>query len=93
MRACESALPLAWPLGVGLFGAIEWQWLYGPMGVDRPYQGTARVLATGTSPRSEMLWTEAAMRDAAAGRDVTRMLMLSRLLKQGAPCDLGRTVR
>lgn len=85
MRVHESHLPLAGPVGVGLFGAIEWQWLDGPMHAERDYAVAMRVLATGTSPRSEMLWTETTSSDPATGRDVARMLMLSRLLKMSSP--------
>ena len=85
MRVHESHLPLTAPLGVGLFGAIEWQWLNGPMFADRDYAVAMRVVATGISPRSEMLWTETTLSDPATGQDVARMLMLSRLLKESSP--------
>jgi hypothetical protein len=85
MRAYERGLPLNKVIGVGLFGAIEWQWLAGPLLAEREVTVNARVLSTATSPRSEMLWTEATMHDPTSGRSVARMLMLSRLLKQGSP--------
>jgi hypothetical protein len=85
LRVYEPRLPIALGAGVGLFGAIEWQWLHGPMRTERAYEVAARVLAVGTSPKSEMLWSEATLSDPAAGRDVARMLMLSRLLKQSSP--------
>ena len=85
MRVHESHLPLNGPLGVGLFGAIEWQWLNGPMFAEHDYAVAMCVLATGTSPRSEMLWTETTLSDPATGQNVARMLMLSRLLKESSP--------
>ena len=92
MRTFERGLPLDGVNGVGLFGAIEWQWRAGPLRVDQDVAVSACVLATGTSPRSEMLWTEATMSDASTGREIARMLMLSRLLKQGSPLwNLGET--
>jgi hypothetical protein len=84
-RVHESRLPIALGNSVGLFGAIEWQWLNGPMHAERAYEVRACVLALGTSPKSEMLWTETTLSDPAEGRDVARMLMLSRLLKQSSP--------
>jgi hypothetical protein len=85
LRVYEPRLPIALGTGVGLFGAIEWQWLNGPLRSERAYEVAARVLAVGTSPKSEMLWTEATLSDPADGREVARMLMLSRLLKQSSP--------
>lgn len=84
LRVFEERLPVARSGFVGLFGGIEWQWLRGPMHVDRPYEVAGRVLAVTDSPRSEMLWTETVVRDPALGQDVARMLMLSRLLKQSS---------
>jgi hypothetical protein len=85
LRVFEERLPVARSGFVGLFGGIEWQWLNGPMQVERPYEVSGRVLAVTDSPRSEMLWTETVVRDPARGHDVARMLMLSRLLKQSSP--------
>ena len=85
LRVFEERLPVARGAFVGLFGGIEWQWLHGPMHVERPYEVSGRVLAVTDSPRSEMLWTETVVRDPALGCDVARMLMLSRLLKQSSP--------
>jgi len=83
MRVFEERLPVERRF-VGLFGGIEWQWLHGPMRVERPYEVSGRVLAVTDSPRSEMLWTETVVRDPALGSEVARMLMLSRLLKQSS---------
>lgn len=85
LRVYEPRLPIAAGAGIGMFGAIEWQWLHGPMHTERDYEVAAQVLAVGTSPKSEMLWTEATLSDPAQGRDVARMLLLSRLLKQSSP--------
>jgi hypothetical protein len=85
MRVFERGLALDASIGVGLFGAIEWQWLDGPLRVDQEVCVSAQVLGTGTSPRSEMLWCEATMSEPGSGRAIARMLILSRLLKQGSP--------
>lgn len=85
LRVFEERLPIAQTGFVGLFGGIEWQWLAGPMLVDRPYEVRGEVIAITDSPRSEMLWTETVVHDTALGCDVARMLMLSRLLKESSP--------
>ena len=85
MRVFEAQLPVARSGFVGLFGAIEWQWLSGPMWADRTYEVSGTVLALGDSPRSEMLWTETTLHDPELRQDVARMLMLSRLLKDSSP--------
>ena len=85
MRVFEERLPIERTGFVGLFGAIEWQWLNGPMFVDRAYEVSGRVLAVAESPRTEMLWTETMSWEPGTGREVARMLMLSRLLKDSSP--------
>lgn len=85
MRVFEEELPIERSGFVGLFGAIEWQWVNGPMLVDRTYEVSGRVLAVAESPRTEMLWTQTLLREAGSGGEVARMLMLSRLLKDSSP--------
>ena len=85
LRVFEERLPIERTGFVGLFGGIEWQWLAGPMLVDRPYEVRGEVIAVTDSPRSEMLWTETVVHDPARGCDIARMLMLSRLLKESSP--------
>ncbi len=85
MRVFEQRLPLATGDFVGLFGAIEWQYLDGPVLADRDYFVSGRIVAIGDSPRTEMLWTETTLHDPARGVDVARQLMLSRLLKASSP--------
>ena len=84
MRVFEERLPIARSGFVGLFGAIEWQWIHGPVWVDRPYEVSGRVVGVMESPRTEMLWTETALWEPDTGREVARMLMLSRLLKDSS---------
>jgi hypothetical protein len=85
MRVYEPLLPIDALAAVGLFGAIEWQWHAGPMHAEHDYLVDAAVLAISDSPRSEMLWVESTLRDAASGQRVATMLMLSRLLKASSP--------
>jgi hypothetical protein len=67
--------------GVGLFGAIELQYLAGPVFVEYDYQTWARVLAIGETPKTEYFWYESTLVDPATGRDVSRMLMMLRFMK------------
>jgi hypothetical protein len=85
MRVFEGALPMQTKDYVGMFGAIEWQYLRGPVFSDYPYLIDGRVVAISDSPKTELLWYECVMRDAARGHAVARMLMQSRLLKSSSP--------
>lgn len=84
MRVFESTLLIDDPTVVGMFGAIEWQYLHGPVFADYPYLVDGRVIAIGESPKTEWIWLECLMKDAHHGRSVARMLMLSRLLKDSS---------
>jgi hypothetical protein len=55
------------------------------MFTETDYELDAKVLAVTDSPRSEMLWTEVMVTSVLSGRDVARMLILSRLLKSSSP--------
>ncbi|MFM8755145.1 MAG: hypothetical protein ACKODL_10760 [Phenylobacterium sp.] len=66
---------------VGMFGAIELEFLEGPVFLDRDYLADGRVLALGESPKTEVAWYESTLREAKDGRPVARLVMMSRLLK------------
>ena len=66
---------------VGMFGAIELEFLDGPVFLDRDYLADGRVLALGESPKTEVAWYESTLREAKDGRPVARLVMMSRLLK------------
>ncbi len=89
MRVFENALPLANSNFVGMFGAIDWQFLNGPVFADHAYLVDGCVLAIGESRKTEMLWYECTLRDTTTDQEIARMLMLSRLLKSTSPlwCD------
>jgi hypothetical protein len=74
---------------VGMFGAIEWQYINGPVYADTPYVVSGNVLAIGESPKTEMIWVECLMVEPVSGLAVARMLMLSRILKASSSlwCD------
>ena len=70
---------------VGMFGAIELQFLNGPDFVDRDYLADGKVLAMTESPKTEAAWFESTLRPATGGPPVARMLLLTRLLKGSSP--------
>lgn len=68
---------------VGLYGAIEMRHLAGPVFVERGYEVSGRILATGQTPKTEYLWYETLMREGA--KDVASMLMMLRFMKASSP--------
>ncbi len=81
LRAVESPLFRAGDDFVGMFGAIELQFLDGPIFLDRDYLADGRILALGESPKTEVAWYESTLREESGGRIVARLLMMTRLLK------------
>jgi hypothetical protein len=70
---------------LGVDGGIEVRFVDGPVFVDTDYVVSGQVLGVSESPKTENLWWESALREAASGRVVARMLMLSRIFKHGSP--------
>ncbi len=68
---------------VGLYGAIEVRHLAGPVFLEREYEVSGRIVATGQTPKTEYLWYETAMREGA--NDVASMLMMLRFMKASSP--------
>lgn len=81
LRVVEGPLFKAGDAFVGMFGAIELEFLDGPVFLDRDYLADGRVIGLGESPKTEVAWYESTLREAASGRPVARLLMMSRLLK------------
>jgi hypothetical protein len=65
---------------VGLYGAIETRHINGPVFMERDYEVSGKVLALGTTPKTEYVWYETLMRDR-NGRDIASMLMMLRFMK------------
>lgn len=65
---------------VGLYGAIETRHINGPVFMERDYEVSGKVLARGTTPKTEYVWYETLMREP-GGRDVASMLMMLRFMK------------
>lgn len=85
LRAVETPLFKTDGPFVGMFGAIELQFLAGPVFVDRDYLAEGRVLALSESPKTEAVWFESTLHPSTGGAPVARMIMLSRLLKGSSP--------
>lgn len=80
----QEIAPLDGPF-VGMFGAIELQYLNGPVFAERDYSAIGRVLAVSESPKTEILWYEATLRDVSSQQDVARMIKMDRLMKAASP--------
>lgn len=65
---------------VGLFGAIELRNVNGPLLVGRDYTCSGEVFAVGQSPKTEYMWFETGLDDA-AGLRVAEMRMQLRFMK------------
>ena len=68
---------------VGMWGAMEVRHHHGPLFVDRPYDVTITIAAVGDSPKTEILWYDAAAHD--AGTLVATARILSRFVKASSP--------
>lgn len=85
MREVETPLFKPDEAFVGLFGAIEVQWLDGPVFMEHDYLADGWLLALSESPKTEVAWFESILRDALDGREVSRMILMTRLLKDSSP--------
>ena len=85
MRAVEPSIaPVRGPF-VGLFGAIEIQYLNGPILSETDYLVSGKALAVSESPKTEILWYEATLFDSETKAPLARMLKMDRLLKNSSP--------
>jgi hypothetical protein len=85
LRAVEEPLFRGRAEAVGLFGAIELQFIDGPIFLDRDYLADGRIVGLSESPKTEVAWYESELRPAEGGAPVARLLMMSRLLKASSP--------
>jgi hypothetical protein len=70
---------------VGLFGAIEHQFLTGPLRVDKDYVARAEIIALTESPKTENVWYKAHIKDPATDQEAGWMIMYLRFLKASSP--------
>ena len=80
----DHIIPVRGPF-VGMFGAIEVQYLSGPVVANRDYVSNGHVIALSASPKTEIVWYTATLSDADTGLDVARMIKMDRLLKSASP--------
>jgi len=69
---------------VGLFGAIELRNINGPVLAEHPYRVAGSIVALGQSPKTEYMWFETALNEA-AGKRIAEMRMLLRFMKASSP--------
>lgn len=70
---------------VGLFGALEVRQLDGPVLADRDYVGRTTMRKITESPRTENVWYDVDIADAATGRDVAAVTFMIRGMKASSP--------
>lgn len=86
MRAGErDILPRDGNTGIGLFGAIELQYVNGPIYADTDYMNTLTVTAVSETPKTEYFWYESILRDSENKTEIARMLMMLRFMKASSP--------
>lgn len=85
LRVVEGPLFKTGDAFVGMFGAIELQYVDGPIFVDHDYLADGRVVALSESPKTEVVWYESTLHDGATDRPVAQLIMMSRLLKGSSP--------
>ena len=80
----EHIIPVNGPY-VGMFGAIEVQYLSGPVVANVDYVSQGEVIALSDSPKTEIVWYTATLTEADTGIAVARMIKMDRLLKSASP--------
>lgn len=79
----EHIIPINGPY-VGMFGAIEVQYLNGPVMANTNYVSEGEVIALSSSPKTEIVWYAATLSEADTGRTIARMTKMDRLLKSAS---------
>ena len=81
--AASAALLERIEKAVGLWGAFEICMMQGPVFVDTDYELSGRVVALGSSPKTENMWYDMSVRD--GDRIVATMRNLTRFMKASSP--------
>ncbi len=85
MRAAEPQIaPIKGPF-VGMFGAIEIEYINGPAVAEHDYLAEGEAIGLSESPKTEIIWHKHTLRDAQSGDEVARMIKMDRLLKGASP--------
>jgi len=69
----------------GLYGALEIQFLDGPLLTDRDYTAVGRIVALTESPKTENMWWTCTFSDPQTGSDVVSVLQYMRFMKGSSP--------
>lgn len=67
---------------VGLYGAIEIEFINGPVFAETEYKGSGRIVGLSDSPQTEILWRDSVLM---TDKPVARMLKMDRLMKSSSP--------
>jgi len=67
---------------VGLYGAIEIEYINGPVFSETEYKGTGEIVGLSDSPQTEILWRDSLLM---TDKPVARMLKMDRLMKNSSP--------
>ncbi len=78
----ELARPAIQPF-VGLYGAIEIEFVNGPVFSETSYLSSGEIVGLTDSPKTEVLWRDLQLEQ--DGRPVARMLKMDRILKDSSP--------
>jgi len=70
---------------VGLFGALEFRYLKGPVFCDKDYVNTGKILAVGETPKTEYYWLEGMLEERDTGKKVADGLIMIRVMKASSP--------
>ena len=70
------------PPFVGLYGAIEIEFINGPVLAETEYKGSGEIVGLSDSPQTEILWRDSILM---TEKPIARMLKMDRLMKNSSP--------
>ena len=70
------------PPFVGLYGAIEIEFINGPVLAETEYKGCGEIVGLSDSPQTEILWRDSILM---TDKPIARMLKMDRLMKNSSP--------
>lgn len=70
------------PPFVGLYGAIEIEFINGPVFAETEYKGSGEIVGLSDSPQTEILWRDSIL---ITDKPIARMLKMDRLMKNSSP--------
>lgn len=76
---------------VGLFGALEFRYLKGPVFCEHDYKLKTKILTVGDTPQTEYFWYESALLEPMSGEKIAESLGMNRVMK--ASSDLYPELR